>query len=115
MYSIGDHYDREYLIPVARVTSDASEIANMFANETSFLDEANTCVYIPDIGDDTLYGVMIAELDLVAMDADDDPVEWALGNVPAPGTGADNRMELVETDQAADEIAERVHDFFIVR
>lgn len=61
-------------------------------------------VYIADMGGDNgteLYGYMAADLVAEANEAeasDIDVVEWALESIPAPGTGASNRMEQISLE-----------------
>lgn len=118
MYYIGKHIEDGDLVPVSTLASDAAGIASLFENERDIIDVANEDVYIADIGGDdgtVVYGVMVAHIDTYDMFDDDDPVEWALGNVPAPGTGAEGRMALISVDEAAYEIGSRIDDFYVVR
>lgn len=92
------------------------EVADMFENGHDFLDTTSLRVYIADMdGNENVQGVMVADLDLDRIECDESPVEWALGNVPAPGTGAAGRMELITVGEAAGEIASRASEFVVVR
>lgn len=116
MYDISAHHDWECLKSVANLESEASGIEQLIRHGMDFIDEENECAYIADIGgeDGTVYGVMVAQLDCEVMDEDDDPISWALENVPAPGTGVPNRMGFLSVEEAAEEIASRLYEFSYV-
>lgn len=114
-YDIDDAIASGHIVAVETIPNSADDIEGYVVEDQSdFFDAANSQAYIVDAGKEEIYGVMVADVDLEAMDADDDPISWALDNVPAPGTGADNRMELISIEEAAEEIASRPEDFFLV-
>lgn len=74
-----------------------------------------------DEGEPFLHGVMTVPFDPEDFalrgewDVLDNPVEWALESVPAPGTGAPDRMGLMEADEAARLMSSRPGRFFDAR
>lgn len=89
----------------------------------SILIPSQNMLLIPDLGGDdgtTCYGVMLAYYDPSDPDAYDDPVEFALANQPAPGTGAPQRMGHLETVEVIDEIYKTLQadpdpDIYVIR
>lgn len=75
------------------------EVLLHFMDEGCMLDTENGVAYISDIGGggSTFYGIMVAEglPDDVLGDLTE-ACQYALGCIPAPGTGAPNRMEFME-------------------
>jgi len=75
------------------------ELLAFFEGGGCMLDFANRDVFIADVGgeDEHFYGIMMAgpiphEHTMTVSDA----VEYALDHFPAPGTGASDRMSLME-------------------
>lgn len=91
-----------------------STVLTLLEAGCGFYDIADRILLIPDIGGDegaTLYGVMTADFDPYELarvglwEALEDPVDYALGSIPAPGTGAPDRMGFMETEEAVDWIS----------
>lgn len=117
MYDIYAHIEAGDLTPVSEVASDEAGIADLIDQGHDFIDERTECVWLADIGGegDLVFGMMIAALDTENMDENENPVFWALNNVPAPGTSAENRMSFVTVESAAIEIASNINAFYIVQ
>lgn len=102
---------------------DGPSVMSHFANEGDIYDSKEKVLLISDVvWDDEagpfLNGVMTAPFDpdefasLGLWDALDDPVGWALASVPAPGTGAPDRMGLLDPNDAVALVASERGRFF---
>lgn len=102
---------------------DGSAVLRHFADGGDVYDAREKVLLIGDVSLDEddrprLNGVMTAPFDpaeFAAMglwDALDDPVGWALGSLPAPGTCAPNRMGFMDAQTAAETVAANPSDFF---
>lgn len=92
------------LTPLADEARDADDIEAIFESDRDILDVEKARVYMPDFGGDNgteLFGIMFADVDFSDMEEVDDPGMWAREMVPAPGTGAENRMEYLELGEAS--------------
>lgn len=74
------------------------ELLRFFKKGGVMLDTFERTVYIADVnGDGEFFGIMVASnVPVNECGSAGDACEWALDTVPAPGTGAPNRMDFME-------------------
>lgn len=98
--------------------TDRESVAEYLMNGDLY-DTSQGVLLIGDVmseGDDfVLNGVMMCAFDPTQFREGDaaleDPVAWALSNVPAPGTGCDDRMVLIDVDTVLDNVSIHPEDF----
>ena len=73
------------------------EVLAFFEDGGDMLDTFERTVYIADVnGDGEFFGIMVAcDVPPDMCGSVEEACEWALGSVPAPGTGARNRMDFM--------------------
>lgn len=73
------------------------DVLRFFEGGGDMLDTFERTVYIADVnGDGEFFGIMVAcDVPVEECGSVEDACDWALANIPAPGTGSRNRMDFM--------------------